>query len=564
VLDYLRIQGLALLDDVELELGPGMNVLTGETGAGESIIVGALALVRGGRGRKDLVREGCEQLRIEAQFVLEGAMRERVTQRLAEHGIELEDDVLVIERVVQRSGRGRSRVQSRLTTRAVLASIGQDLVDICSQHEHHSLTHVARHRELLDGFAGTEPVLASFRAAYQEWVEVCGALGELRRLEGERLRRVDYLRFQIDELDAGAQDLDRITELRERLALVRDARQWEELAAETVHVLYEADDAIVSRLGRLLDRLGGGPEAGGTLSELAELLETAQVACDEAASVARRLAGEVEVEPEELEQLEDRVHAIVHLERKHGVSAAELGPRLSTMRAELAELEGADDRESELSSRESELARQCETHADELSAQRRAAATDLGRQVEAELAALHLEAAHMEVACARGDAIGAWGRDAVELRFSANDGEPVGPLNKVASGGELSRVLLAIKSVLSVGDRVATYVFDEVDAGVGGAVAEAIARRLARTSTAHQVLCITHLPQIAAHADRHFLVGKRRSKGRTVTRVQRLDEPKRVGELARMLGGDEVGESARKHARALIDHASTSRRDPRS
>jgi DNA repair protein RecN (Recombination protein N) len=557
VLDFLRIRGLALLDDVALELGPGMNVLTGETGAGKSIIVDALGLVRGARGRSELVREGEKSARVEAQFSLDPGAKSRVLPVLERQGLPLEEDALVVGRSVGGNGRGRSQLQGQLTTRAVLEEVGGGLIDICSQHEHHSLTHVSAHLELLDAYAGLADKVTEYSETYRRWQEACVELRQIREQGGERVRRADYLCFQIEELESVEEDFPVADALRERLLLLRDAHRWASFANEAHHLLYEADDALASRLAGLAERARRGPESSATLGEIGEQLEAAQMACEEAAQAASRLAGELDIEPAELELVEERVHELDRLERKHGCTVEELGEHLTQMRAELEQLEGVDSKLAEVEALEEELGRRCVAGAKALHKKRKAAARRLSKQIEQELEALHIPSARLDVSVTTlaGGELAPRGSDLVEFLFSANPGEPLAPLSRVASGGELSRVLLAVKGVLATGDRVVTYVFDEVDAGVGGAVAESIGRRLAATARDRQVLCITHLPQIAAFANAHFRVEKIGVDGRTVTRVVELSKEERVEELARMLAGSAVTKSARTHARELIRSA---------
>jgi DNA repair protein RecN (Recombination protein N) len=569
VLDFLRIRGLALLDDVALEFEPGMNVLTGETGAGKSIIVDALTLLRGGRGRAELVREGAEAARVEAQFTVRGHVGARLRPLLDEHGLELEDEALVVERQVKRTGRGRIALQSNLSTVAVLAAVGGELLEICSQHEHHSLTHVGHHLDLLDAYAELDAELAQYAEHYRSWRELADRIADIQAREAERLQRADYLRFQIDELERVGPQVGEYDEARGRLALLREAGKLHEFASATHQVVYESDDSLASRLGALLDRARRLPQGMRALDEVVEQLEAAKIACEEASSAAARLADAIEFGPGELDRLEERLHELERLRRKHGGEIDELAERLEAMQAELAALDSTEGQLGELERDERLLWTRCREWADRLHAARVEAAAGLARAIESELEALHIPGARLEVelrplgvdegegaSVAEGEPqLGPRGRDRAEMRFSANPGEPLAPLNRVASGGELSRVLLAVKSVLSTEQRVATYVFDEVDAGVGGAVAEAIGQRLRRAAADHQVLCITHLPQIAAFADAHFRVLKSIVDGRTVTRVVRLGDEERIEELARMLGGKKLTASAREHARALIEQA---------
>jgi DNA repair protein RecN (Recombination protein N) len=348
-------------------------------------------------------------------------------------------------------------------------------------------------------------------------------------------------------------------ELSARLTLVRDAHQWATFAASALDALNEADDSVLARLAVLSEQARRGAQASPRLAEMAEQLGAAQIACDEAVRLAEGLADSVEFEPGELDRIEARMSELEALRRKHGVDVDQLGERLAEMREELGGIDGAEDAIAQLEARVKKLHAAARKLALMLSERRRASAKRLAKALCAELSELSLPGARLEAVVEPLAELSPRGLDQVELSFSANPGEPLAPLTRVASGGELSRVLLAVKGVLSTGDSVATYVFDEVDAGVGGAVAEAIGRRLAKASDGHQVLCITHLPQIAAFADRHFRVEKITENGRTLTRVRRLTDEESVEEIARMLGGATITDSARQHARALVEQARRAR-----
>ena len=556
MLSYLRIRGLALLDDVSLDFAPGMNVLTGETGAGKSIIVDALSLLRGSRAKAEIVREGTDSAIVDAQFEPAGGAASSLQTILEEHGLPHEEpEAIVVQRVVPRAGRGRCVVQATVTTQAALSRVGEELLDICSQHEHHFLTHTARHLDVLDSYAGLGDEVGAYGERYRSLREARAALEDMRARTHERAQRADFLRFQIEEIERVGPEPGEYDALRKRLLLLRDARRWAELARDINVMLYEDDDAIATRLAGLAERARAGEDGSEMLAQIREQLSAAQIACEEAAHMAARFGDELEIDPRELESAEDRLHELESLRRKHGLEVDELAERAQAMREELANLDHADEHLAALEVRVEELEQGCMRAADELHERRTLAADGLAHAVEHELVALNIPAARLEVRIERGE-LGPHGVDHVEFLFSANRGESVAPLRKVASGGELSRVLLALKGVLAQQDRVSTYVFDEVDAGVGGAVAEAIGRRLRQAAADHQVLCITHLPQIAAFADAHYRVEKRTHKGRTITRVVRLSDEERVEELARMLGGAKITKSAREHAAQLIAEAS--------
>ncbi len=604
MLSYLRVRGLALLEDVTIELGPGLIVLTGETGAGKSIVVDALALLRGGRARAELVRGGADACTVDGQFELEGPLARRLDAALtrAEPGDvaagasadacgegagDGAERTLVVQRSVPRSGRGRVLIDGELSTLPLLTTLGEQLIDVCSQHEHQSLTRPGRQLALLDEFAGVGALLARYEAAHAAHVAAHRAREALAGAGDDPTGRADFLRFQRDELVACAPLPDEIAALRARVSLLRDASAWAELATATQELLYDGEGATCGRLAQLLARLRElGRRSGlpGRAEALGGELEAALAACGEAAQLAARLTGEIEVEPSELEAAEERLHRLLALERKHG-SLDDAPALVAAFERELDELERRDERLAEATRRAEQARGAALAIAIELSRARERAAARLGAALAVELALLHLPATRVEVVVTRSPAeeLGPRGLDRVEILFSANAGEPLAPLSRVASGGELSRVLLALKSVVAsegpgqpaanaaraggnratasggavgrAGSGVATYVFDEVDAGVGGAVAVAIGQRLRQAAAGSQVLCITHLPQLAAFADTHLLVEKGTRDGRTTAQVTRLDEAARIEELARMLGGSEITASARAHARQLLEDA---------
>ena len=562
MLSYLRIQGLALLDDVALELVQGLNVLTGETGAGKSIIVDALTLLRGARGRVELVRSGDDAAVVQAQFELNASTAASVAVLLGEHGIRNTDATSVVtSRTLPRSGRSRCFLQSELTTQSVLGSVGEHLIDICSQHEHHSLTHIARHIDLLDQYAKLGLDLAGYAEAFDRYQNASVELERVRAQAADAPKRLEYLKFQLDELDRINPQPGEFEALKSQIELLRDAHRWAEFARAVQESLYDGEGSIMERLSPILEQARRGSTQSPHLESLSEHLAVALSAVEEANQSTQHFAASVDIDPGSLDQAEERLHELTLLRRKHGTEFDDLATRLVSLREECAALERAEEHLVELEAALHDHEVKCRKLARKLHEKRAKASDGLAQALEKELSALHLPKARLQapVEWLQDAALGPRGLDRVEFLFSANPGEPLAPLSRVASGGELSRVLLAVKSALTAGDRVSTYVFDEVDAGVGGAVAEAIGIRLSRAAEHHQVLCITHLPQIAAFADAHFRVDKRTQAGRTITRVTRLDDEARVEELARMLGGARVTDSAREHARQLIGEARRAR-----
>ena len=560
MLTLLRVQNLAIIESLELELGPGLNILTGETGAGKSILLAALGLVLGARGQSQLVRTGADRAVVEGLFDVRDPGS---AARLRAAGVDVEGE-LVVRRELLASGRTRAYMNGRLTTAAQLQALARGLVDISSQHQHHTLVDPNTHLAHLDAFA----VLAGRRE------EVGAAVGALRagrvardaarRALRDRVEREDLLRFQLEEVDALAPEPGedvRLLEDRERLAHGAGLLS----AAEAGHhALYGAEQALCARIARVVDEVVGAGVHDPALAELGARLCSAQVELQEAALDLGRYAERLDADPARLRGVEERLDALRRVVRKHGADLDALLGWRDAARAELAELGASEGRLESLEAELCALSSAALAAADSLSAARRAAADGLGDAISRELGSLGMGGARVAVSVdplqtggveVGGVRLGLTGRDRVEFLIAPNPGEEPRPLARVASGGELSRALLALKRVLSAGGPVGLYVFDEVDTGVGGAVAEVIGQKLSDVATHHQVLCITHAPQVAAYGDQHLHVHKAVAGGRTFSRVRVLGPESRVRELARMLGGIDVSAATHQAARDLLASA---------
>jgi DNA repair protein RecN (Recombination protein N) len=565
VIERLAIRELALVEELELELGPGLNVFTGETGAGKSIVLSALALLAGGRAQADAVREGADEARVEA--LLDTSSLAELADALRERGLREEGDgpELIARRVLSKNGRSRAWLGADLVPVGVLAELLGEAIEVSSQHASQALLRPEQQGRLLDAYGGCEPLRAAVEAGVAGLRARDQEIAKLRTESEERARRTDYLTFQLRELDEARLDLDEAAaeeNEHRRLANAEQLRQETQAAATSLSGDPEVPEArgaadltaaaaravaelarLDPALGPLAERLGA---AHGELADLARDLE--------------RYATRSDSDPARLAELDARLRELERIKRKYGGSLAAAVERRAAVAAELAALGSSDERLGKLESeRASELARLVRDAASLSQARARAAAA-LGKAASAAVRELALPHASFEVAllpAAAPDALpcGAAGAEAAEFRFSANTGEALRPLRSVASGGELSRVFLALRDVLRGAGAGRVLVFDEVDAGIGGAVAEHVGARLAALSQRHQILCITHLPQIAVHADRHFSVEKRVQAGRTRTSVRPLDAEGRVREVARMAGGAEVGPATLDHARALLDAA---------
>ena len=549
----LHIRDFALVGNLGLEIGPGFGVLTGETGAGKSIIVDALSTALGERTGPEVVRTGAEKCLVEAVFDISDCPP--AAAAAAEYGFEVEDNVLILSREIARNGRSQARVNGRPATASVLRSITSLLIDVHGQHEHQSLLLVALHAEILDSWIG-EPA-ARLRGCAAELSDQLQALrserDRLRTDERERARLLDLYGFQANEIEAAQLDEDEeesLTAERNRLA---NAEKLYSAAAEAHEALTGAEGCAIDRLSeatRIADRIEA---LDPSMSALTETLNAALIGVQEAAATVRDYIDQVEANPARLELVEERLELIRVLKRKYGDTIAEIMRYADDLKGKIEGLSNAEERSSELAGRIGEFEKQLAEVCAELTGVRKRASAEFEKRVEAELADLAMERTKFEVAI---EAIepGPNGADAVEFLISPNPGEPVKPLAKIASGGEMSRIMLALKTVIARSE-VPTLVFDEIDTGIGGRTAQILGDKLASLSRKCQVLCVTHLPQIASKAGAHYSVSKVVEDGRTSVRVDVLAGEDRVGELARMLGADETSDAAAQHAREMLSLA---------
>ncbi len=568
VLSVLRIKNLAIIDELEVELGPGLNVITGETGAGKSILIGALGLVLGQKGRAELVRTGAAQAEVEALF--EVARDDEARARLMEAGIDVESDELVIRRVLSANGRSRAYVNGTLTTATQLEALARGLVDISSQHEHHTLVDPATHLGFLDAFGELGPARESVAEAHRALKAADEALARSRDAVSARGEREDLLRFQIkeiEELDPQPGEDEALASERARLV---HAEKLVAASAGAEEALYSSDDALCATLNRVARAVRDGAALDPALAPHADALEGALAQLEDVARELGAYAQDVRVDPERLAEVEERAHRLRRLVKKHGGDVAGVLARRDEMRAELEGLERVEEEVERLERERAAALADASARARALSTRRREIADALGAAIGRELATLGMGDAKIEVqveplAERRGELavdgarLSETGIDRVEFLIAPNRGEVPRPLRKIASGGELSRALLAVKRVLAGVGRASLYVFDEVDAGVGGAVAEVIGRKLAEVAAHHQVICVTHLAPIAVYGDRHFRVLKRPVGERTQSSIERLAEAERLEEVARMVGGLEVTASTRKAAREMLSMARAAR-----
>ena len=557
----LHIRDYAVVDDLTLSLGPGLNALTGETGAGKSIIVGALSLLIGERASSDVVRAGAERASVEAVFDLE--QLPAVRERAEELGFRLEDGLLILRREVAAAGRNRAWVGGSPTTAGVVGELGSSLVDLHGQHEHQTLLRARDQRSILDAYGGSTALAKEVARRYRVLEGLRDQLEE--REEKQRIveAREDFLRFQLNEIDEAGLEPGEDDRLEVEIGRHENS---EELARATQALnaeLYSSEGAVTDRLAEaknVLSRLVGFDIA--LRSEVERVDEALHLVSD----VARALgdyATAVEFDPGRLEEVRTRLDRIFRLKRKYGPELADV---LETAQRVRTELDAHDEAENDLAKIREEIGvaeAELLSEAAILSTKRGRAATELGIAVSEALPDLGLVGGRFEVELTVSDALSASGAESVEFVVSPNTGFNLMPLARIASGGELSRIMLALKAILASVDEVPVLVFDEIDSGVGGTVASSVAVKLARVAEAHQVFVVTHLPQVASRADAHLVVEKRVDKDITTTVVRQLNEDSRVYEIARMLGGDAESDASREHARELLASSSAPISDER-
>ncbi len=550
MLRELRIRDYAVIEDVRLELGSGLTVLTGETGAGKSIIVGALSLLLGERASSDLVRAGEERAAVEAAFDVAG--QAGLAERCAEAGLEVEDGWLVLRRELQREGRNRAWANGSPATASLVGELGSFLVDLHGQHEHQALLRRAAQRRILDAFAGATEVARSVAEAHRELTEAREAAAEARRRAGELREREDWLRFKAEEIERARIEPDEEARLESEARRLEHSEELMALSSQLHEAVHEAEDSVVDRLGTLRKPLAELARIDPDTEELTELHETALRAAEE---LGRRLAtyrDGVEHDPGRLRTIRTRMDELFRLKKKYGPELSDVLAAGEAARRELEPLEGSELEQRELNARVERAESRLRSLAEELGRARRAAAERLEEAMAGLLPELGLEGGRFLVAFQPLDAPGSGGGEAVEFLVTLNPGFEPGPLPRIASGGEISRVMLALKTVLAEVDDVPCLVFDEIDAGVGGEVAHRVAERLARLADSRQVFVVTHLAQIAARAAAHFHVSKSSARGRAAASVRRLEGGDRVRELARLLGGDPESSVSRQHAEELL------------
>jgi DNA repair protein RecN (Recombination protein N) len=558
MLETLIIRNVAVIDSAEIPFKGGLNILSGETGAGKSIVIEAIGLLLGSRANAELVRTGCDDATVEGLFDLKDL--EWMRKRLETLGLPSEGDNLIIRRVVSRAGRHRIYVNGALCTLAVLQELCEGLVDLCGQHEHQSLLKPSIQLELLDRYGGLLEKTRKFGEAFQEYRSLEAERAKLEQDEGERTKRSDFLKFQIHELSEANLREDEDALLASEKQLLQSAESRVQTADSVRGVLEDEEAGILNGLRGALNRLRNLEALDGRVSPWKEGLERGVAEIEEVALGLNRYVSSVDLNPERLNEVQERLALLAELRRKYGTTVREMLETLARLEGEASTLGLSSSRLESLGQEIESLRRRLEELARELGASRRKIAEVLARSVTAELAELKMGQADFGIELDTRESIETWnaqGSDAIQFVVRTNLGEPARPLGKIASGGELSRLMLAIRRVIADRGGIGVYLFDEIDAGIGGQTAFEVGRKLKSVAGFNQVICITHLPQVASFADHHLTVRKTIAGKRTVTEVLPLNLTERKQELARMLGGPQLSKKSLDAASELIEMART-------
>jgi DNA repair protein RecN (Recombination protein N) len=535
---FLSVHNLAVIDKLELEFQPGLNVLTGETGAGKSILVGAVGLLVGGRASADLVRTGEDTAAVQAIFE------------------KPDGGEVIVRREVSSQGRSRAFVDGALVTGATLRDAAGWLVDLHGQHEHQLLLDPAAHLDLLDEFAGLTGERQAVAAAFLDWQQVRDARARLAAAEQQKASRAEFLSFQLTEIDKAAPQPGEDEELSSTRQVLANADRLQRLCADAYTVLYDGDEAALPALAGVWKKVGELAALDPKFGPHLEARDAVKSQLEDLAFFLRSYSQSIDASPARLQEIEDRLALLERLKRKHGPSLAQVIEKREALRRELHDIEHATERAAELDAALDTASKAYQRVAGALSARRQSAAQEFSTALEKALADLAMPKTRCQVRFAEGRGEAGWserGIDEAEFYISPNPGEDLKPLARIASGGELSRIMLALKTLASTDAPGKTLIFDEVDAGIGGAVADVVGARLRLLGDRFQVLCITHLPQIAAYGSTHFRIEKAIRGGRTSTGVARVDGVERETEVARMMGGADVSAAVLAGAREMIE-----------
>ena len=550
MLTSLKIENVAIIESAAIEFGCGLNVLTGETGAGKSIVIDSINAILGERTSRDIIRTGAQSAKVYAVFEDVNA---KVREFLDENGIDCEDGVLIINRTLSREGKNICRLNGAPVTVSMLREIGGELIDIHGQHDNQSLLSPEKHCGFVDSFAGNADIIADYREKYGRLCEIRSKLKKLTSDESSKSQRIDFLTYQIDELEKAEISIGERDELKARKALFDNSQK----VIESLNVAYEAlkaDGAGIDMIAAAESEISDASAYMETLSEASEKITDIRYELEDIAETVRDAMSEVDFDSFELEDIAERLDLLYRLSKKYGDTEEKMLEYLENAKAELDNIAFSEEKVKELQAQENAALAETSAAAERLTESRKAAGESLSNAICSELEFLDMPNVRFVVKC--GDVgLTENGKDEIEFLISANVGEDPKPLAKIASGGELSRIMLAIKNVLAETDGVDTMIFDEIDTGVSGRAAQKIAMKLRSASKGRQVICVTHLAQIAAQGDVHLYISKSVSDGKTYTNIKSLIEEERVAEIARIMGGMEITKLQLESAREMLKNA---------
>ncbi len=563
MLTELSVNNLSLLRELKFQLGEGLNILTGATGAGKSILVGAIGLLLGARVEAHMIRKGAPSATVEGVFEL--ASRKALVKELQEMGLSLDQDVLILKREISEKGDSRAYANGSRITLAQLKRVGDLLVDLHGQHDHQSLLRPAEHLTLLDDYGGFLALREETKKHYRQLATYRQELQNLTRSYQNKQERRELIEFQLREIDQLRPRVDEDVQLENERSVLENVEQLFQGVNAAYHSLFEEDNAIIQRLSMIQQTLEGLTPSDAALETSSQEFASCIYQLEDLSSKLRQYAQRLHRDPERLAEVQERIHHLKYLKTKYGGSLAAVLLRREELAAEIESLSKGDERLKQLAEKVRQAEERFGQSCQRLSAARKKAASMLQKEVERELGNLGMpktrfavemkqvedEAGEVQISNRKLKADAA-GMDQIEFLLSPNPGEGLRPLAKIASGGEISRIMLAMKAILAHVDKVPLLIFDEIDVGIGGEVAESVGQALKVLARSHQVLCITHLHQIASLADEHLLVWKKQREGRTETVIRSLSIPERIEEIARMMAGEEITEITLDHAREML------------
>jgi DNA repair protein RecN (Recombination protein N) len=557
MLRELHIRNVSVIRDITVEFGNGLNVITGETGAGKSIIINALSLVLGERLSGDIIRTGEDEAVIEALFDIQpDILPSEITDYLHDQSIDASEGLLM-KRIISSRGKNRVYINGSISQLQSLAALSRSLVDVHGQYEHQSLLSPANQLYMLDTFGGLTDSRAVIQSLYKKIIALRESITGLENLERDRLQKIDLLQYQVNEIDAANLHPGEDDELEKELKILKGSVRLAELSTAAYEELYADDSSCLTRIAVILRHLQEISSIDDSASEAASSIENALPLLEEAASFLRDYRDRIEFSPERLDQVQERLDLISSLKRKYGPTIDEIKSFRDSAMAELRKLQESAETLGSLKDELDAVTAEYIEKATVLSGKRRKTAAAIEKRLIGTLADLAMQQAEFSILFRnenREDRFRSNGMDSIEFMISPNPGEEPRPLKKIASGGELSRIMLALKSILAGGDEIPVLIFDEIDSGIGGRTAETVGRKLRELSESHQIICITHLPQIAAYASHHIRIDKTVTDGRTEVRATNISRKQRAEEIARMLGG-QISRASLRHAEEMLGKA---------